>query len=73
MASRLVSVTEEYFSINRAAVQNNARKATEFGNKLFNDMYFFNFLATNALKMCSKCECVWGEGVGWGGGQANVP
>ena len=33
----------------------NTEKAIKFDNKVFKDVYFFNFLAVNAPKMCSKC------------------
>ena len=67
MAFRCVSVTVgELVPVNKAAVQDNSKKATHFG-KMFKDMYFI-FLAINALRRCSKCLVYM-----MSGRQANVP
>ena len=33
----------------------NTKKASKYGNELFQDMYFFYFLAINAPRMCLEC------------------
>ena len=47
-------VRRTFFLINEAAVPGNSKKATKFDNDKFRDMYFSYFLATNALRRCSK-------------------
>ena len=54
MASSYVHVTKELFSIKEVDVPDNTKKATKFGINVFKDMYFFYFLAINALRMCFK-------------------
>ena len=59
MASSFVYVTEEeHFSNKQSPLPDNTKKATKFGNKIFEDMYFFYFLAINALKMRFKMFCL---------------
>ena len=47
-------ISRIFFSLNEVAVPDNSKNATKFGNKAFRDMYFFYFLAINALRMRFK-------------------
>ena len=31
------------------------KKVAKFGNEVFKDKYFFDFLAINVFRICSKC------------------